>query len=122
MTWMVAEAALDEFGKSIGLDALSVPQNGTVELALDADDVLGLERAGGELLIHRRRRCLYLDDQKVEQALHACHPERSGGLLVQAAQHGDELVFVVRIPTAEVTFGSISSAIAKLGQMHDLVP
>ena len=73
---MSASFALDEFGRSLGVGELVLPQNGCVNIALGPQRRLSLEASGNEVLLYLSVELPHLDQAQILTMLQACDLRR----------------------------------------------
>ena len=109
--------AVSDFGRSIGLNDLSLEQAGLVVLELEASDLLTLEQAGEDLLVYRVVSFPYVSTQQLLKALKACNArlQEQQGWQLQVGLRGtgadSALVFLYRLSGSSVSGRGIEQAI-----------
>lgn len=118
----IVDAAIEEFGNSLGIPRLGFNEAGVVRLAFEASGTLSIERAEGEVLLFLARGVEAGPDGCLERALDLCHFRHAERLRpkVGLGREGD-LVFWVRLAGMAVDVASIEEALTLLSQMHDQV-
>ena len=114
------DAALNDFGKRMGLPALAFSAEGLA--ALDVQDLgrLYFERshgdAGEELLIYLARDIPGYDDGMVGRALALCHYRHNTPFALSAGLRGDTLLLLTRVPAKQASAAMLENATLQLIQ------
>ena len=114
------DAALNDFGKRMGLPTLAFSPEGLV--ALDVQDLgrLHFERshgkAGEELLVYLARDIPGYDDGTVARALGLCHYGHGATFTIAAGLRGDTLLLLTRIPARQASAAVLENAVMRLIQ------
>ena len=118
----IATEVVQTFGESIGLQALDLPENGSVQLAFERRGLLCMEETAQGLVL-----CLF---QQVDlrdgalavysRALASCHYRQGLPWQVRPGLRGDSmLVFALELASIELNLPNIERAINLLTELQD---
>ena len=114
------DAALNDFGKRMGLPDLAFSPEGLAALDVHELGRLHFERchgdAGEELLIYLAREIPGYDDGTVGRALALCHYRHNTAFSLSAGLRGDTLLLLTRIPSRQATAATLENAVMLLIQ------
>jgi len=126
MTWV--EDAVRDFGRNMGLDGLAFRETvgaearGVIHLRIGEADELLIERRPTALSICLARRLAHASPAQLRKALMLCHFRAGAPLPTAVGLRGDDvLVFVTRVPEAEVTLPVLQQTVERLMALHDQV-
>ena len=120
MSWL--DETLADFGRRLGVGALSFGQAGFVQLSLSQGGMLGVALAEGEVKLWLARPVEASQRAALERALVECDFRRRFPFPLQAGLQGDaELVLLARIPERDFTTPSLEQALDALTRLHERV-
>ncbi|MCB1804805.1 MAG: type III secretion chaperone SycN [Candidatus Competibacteraceae bacterium] len=114
-------AVLTEFGQNLGLADLQWPQSGVLALDFDVRGTLYLEDRDDDLLLYLARLITQPEQTLaiLKTALQRCHYRQGLPYAVQPGLRGEtELVFLVRLPSREVTLPELERVLDTLTTLH----
>ena len=123
MNWI--EETLKRFGDDIGIDNLGLSElpDGRNGLVLDFDDgerSVCFEQAGDDLLVYLSRQIQHIDHLKLADALSFGDYKNTRTAVIQAALRGeDTVVFLARIPAAQVSQIKLEQSLELLQSAHE---
>jgi type III secretion system chaperone SycN len=124
MSWI--EATVADYGKQLGLPALSLEPHGHVLLELQSGGVLGIEPAKGaarEILVYIGRPLGFEGPAMLRRALARAHYSSANAVSVQVAVRGrgpDALLLAVaRVPEREFTTSGLAQVVDYLRRWTD---
>jgi type III secretion system chaperone SycN len=115
------EETVWEFGRSVGLDDLSLRGRGAAVLEIENVGTLAFDAAGpgGEAVVVSLSRPLpFGRSPRWGDVLARTHYRRRGRGSVQAGVSGDRLVFAVMLPAGEFSLHRISEVLRDLDDAH----
>jgi type III secretion system chaperone SycN len=116
----LADDAVREFGRTMGMPKLGFNENKVVRLRFEKAGSLSIERTGQGLLLLLARSTDRARDGVLERALELCHPEKTDRLRPNAGLASDgALVFSVRLDERVLDLASMTSAFDLLRRLHD---
>ena len=109
------EQELNEFGRRMGLPALTFNSDGLAALDGERMGRLHLEKNGKpgteELLIYLALPCPAHDREVSERALALCHYRHPRPFPLSAGVHGEQLIMLTRLPEREATAANMEKAV-----------
>ncbi len=109
------EQELNEFGRRMGLPALTFNPDGLAALDVERMGRLHLEKSGKpgteELLIYLALPYPAHDREAPERALALCHYRYPRPFPLSAGVHGDRLIMLTRLPEREATAANMEKAV-----------
>ncbi|MCL2000315.1 MAG: CesT family type III secretion system chaperone [Planctomycetes bacterium] len=113
---------LADFGKRLGLSALTPGDSGAVELTIERVGRLGIEPAGDQVLLTLARPYPPHASRTAATALDLCHWREGHPWPVHAGVKGTEwLAFTVVVPLPEFDVPALEKALPYLSNLLDLV-
>jgi type III secretion system chaperone SycN len=117
MSWV--DDAVTAFGRGMGVERMTLPDQGALQIAFERRGTFYLERAGEDLLLYLKRSYPFAPLALLTRALDGCHWRQNRPFPVQAAMRDDDLFFLIRLVPREITLDRLERAFAYLTQMHD---
>ncbi len=117
------DAAMDDFGTLLGLDAAVFSGREHLAVEIEGAGELHVERRDEALLVYLSRPLEVGVDklQVYKSALRRVHFENGLDVRVQCGLHGEHLVFLARYDGDELTMQALEHAIEVLINLHDSV-
>ena len=120
MSWR--ETVLAEYGRSLGFNTLAFNANGVANLRFERRGELFLERTDTGLLAYVVRPLSHPDAALFRQVLAACHWDHNPDYPLNAAlEGGQNLVFSIALPEADLDVPTLTLALESLDRLHHFV-
>ena len=123
MRWV--QQTLVDFGRSIGIDNLTLNDQGVAQLQLQSGQLLAVEHVGDEVLIYTAQMLAFEDTGLKLRALKATNFRNSGTYPLQIGVAGggiDEMLIVLtRVPERKFTLPLLSHALDYLCKWYEAV-
>jgi type III secretion system chaperone SycN len=120
MSWV--DNAIRDFGRGMGMEALTLNDEGLLCLDFETTGRLYIERAENAVLVYLVRMIPQHDNVNLQNALALCH-YREGLSLTVNAGFGEEnrLVFIARVPERDFSLSMLEKTIELLTRLHQKV-
>lgn len=113
---------IQAFGRSIGIETLSLNDKDTVCLNVEKKGLLFFERHDNEVFIYLARKVFLDHGDLLNRALALCHYKAGLPRQVYCGFRGeDTLVFLVKLPVREFQLAELETVIKFLARLHDRV-
>jgi type III secretion system chaperone SycN len=115
---------VSEFGRSLGLDDLTLAESGGVVLEIDRIGALGFDTAGAgsdAVVVSLSRPLRPGWAGRWSEVLARTHYRERLGVPLQAGVWGDQIVFAAVLPTADFSLSRISEVMRALDGAHRAV-
>jgi len=113
---------INNFGKKMGFDDLAFNDDNVIHLELETIGDLYLEESPPYLLIYLIKKIENPSLKAYQEALTLCHYKQKNPYPTYTGLYeNDNLVFLIRIPYAQISESNIEQNIAFLNKLHEQV-
>ena len=117
-----AQFTLSDFARQLGMDELTLNDQGVASLVFESLGTLFVEQLDGSVLIYLVLKHERLEQGMLEQALFQCHWQNNQPLELNAALVGERsLAISTRIEDSKFNLPTLEQALQLLSQLHDQI-